>query len=1202
MRPQNAVFSLLLAAAVQLLSNSSGFTQHAIDDFTVAQGPLSAKYEKNPPPLSVGSTMPGEMTGEERDVKVSLLNIPQHGAGVTVEVGGGVLRFQQDASAIGQAIISWDGADGSADTLRTTGLGGVDLTANGDHDFFSICVLANETPVQISLIVTTDVNNISEKTIILPGSITEKTTFPLAFSDFLTSAGDGADFSNVGSVALFIGSGGGVSGSADLQLGPLALGMNYISRLDAIDIVRETFIDSSPYKDTLLAYLYKSTGLDSLLKAGDVVAPFEPTFEHLVENPCYFFWIDNGPEKEWLHDTNFLFVDAMSGDLSVYDANSWPMVNGEEVTEFTEGGEEAPDPVHGQTGALAPRYTYSPVETENTSDWAVLVVSRNAHGARERRARVNDIARITEIMNGVERGPKITADNIIVVPGADTLGATEEQVCAALEDSLGEEACETLYFFYLGHGTQRQGGRMLLRGNDEMSYRELGRKLIDTGAKEVGVIIEACYSGEALKDLQKLRRNRKRLRGFAVSSSPDDQTTTRIGSGAPFYIGLNACYKDAESDLDNSGDTHILEAIAWAAATNEQVADDEPQGVILGDRRRDDVTFLPSSSRQRLNNLHFGLSAEIVTVKYEIEKRGRGADEAVMRSTLYFENEGRRPVEGLDVDVWCNNRRGRKDEDEFVGSFSISLDRGRRDIDPRVCIADLPEDCNPEYGLTIEPASNVQHILARQNANATHTRGTRASAYDRGEPIFESIVLAGDGGQVHTASLTGNEGWQLSIEPSQFTSPTVIDSNFVSVHGVMPDTASHGGRVEVTLVNQATMDTTVVETHTLLSDSLDVNITDGSSFYYQEIDLRGDVTATTGTVSLEHSMLTFRQEGAVRVGENASLKLLNSTIRVDSAASYTMEVSGALDWQKSTLLNPADGLKLNAAMGSIYSGGVLASEGDGLALTGDLAQLSLNFFLITESAANGIVLDDAHGGMLRNIRVDNSGENDVMVSNGSEVTLLDCSYGVDKAQVDDTSVLTRAWTTQFVLTDLSGTVLSDILVEVIDASGNLVGTDTTDADGFMGPLQLIEYVQSGENRSFETPHEVRVHLSKAVVSLSYQAQSQAVKRLVVDQTTSATTDPELPSRFALSQNYPNPFNPATTVAFDLPEDSHVVIKIFNILGTEIRTVVAAPYQAGRHRVAWDGRNGIGAPVASGVYLYRIDAGSFTHVKKMMLLR
>lgn len=90
---------------------------------------------------------------------------------------------------------------------------------------------------------------------------------------------------------------------------------------------------------------------------------------------------------------------------------------------------------------------------------------------------------------------------------------------------------------------------------------------------------------------------------------------------------------------------------------------------------------------------------------------------------------------------------------------------------------------------------------------------------------------------------------------------------------------------------------------------------------------------------------------------------------------------------------------------------------------------------------------------------------------------------------------------------------------------------------------------------------------------------------------------EIPEGYALSQNYPNPFNPSTEISFSLPAAEKVTLRIFNLAGQEIATLVNGKLKAGEHKIMW---NAQGQP--SGVYLYRLEAGSFTEVKKMTLLR
>jgi hypothetical protein len=85
--------------------------------------------------------------------------------------------------------------------------------------------------------------------------------------------------------------------------------------------------------------------------------------------------------------------------------------------------------------------------------------------------------------------------------------------------------------------------------------------------------------------------------------------------------------------------------------------------------------------------------------------------------------------------------------------------------------------------------------------------------------------------------------------------------------------------------------------------------------------------------------------------------------------------------------------------------------------------------------------------------------------------------------------------------------------------------------------------------------------------------------------------------FKLYQNYPNPFNPLTTIKLTLPKSEFVTLKVYDILGEEVTTLITKKLRAGNHTYQFDGSN-----IASGVYLYKIAAGEYTDVKKMILLR
>jgi len=99
-----------------------------------------------------------------------------------------------------------------------------------------------------------------------------------------------------------------------------------------------------------------------------------------------------------------------------------------------------------------------------------------------------------------------------------------------------------------------------------------------------------------------------------------------------------------------------------------------------------------------------------------------------------------------------------------------------------------------------------------------------------------------------------------------------------------------------------------------------------------------------------------------------------------------------------------------------------------------------------------------------------------------------------------------------------------------------------------------------------------------------------------------SADKSVPQEYRLAQNYPNPFNPSTTIAYALKKQSKVTIVVYDLLGRKIAELVHANQNPGTYKVHWNGRDDSGVPVSSGLYLYKIEAGDFTSIKKMILVK
>ena len=94
----------------------------------------------------------------------------------------------------------------------------------------------------------------------------------------------------------------------------------------------------------------------------------------------------------------------------------------------------------------------------------------------------------------------------------------------------------------------------------------------------------------------------------------------------------------------------------------------------------------------------------------------------------------------------------------------------------------------------------------------------------------------------------------------------------------------------------------------------------------------------------------------------------------------------------------------------------------------------------------------------------------------------------------------------------------------------------------------------------------------------------------------------IPEEFGLYQNYPNPFNPTTTITYDVPEETNVQIRIYDIRGQLVRVLTDENHAPGQYQIVWDARNEQGLPVVTGLYIYTMRSGDFVETNKMILMK
>ena len=151
---------------------------------------------------------------------------------------------------------------------------------------------------------------------------------------------------------------------------------------------------------------------------------------------------------------------------------------------------------------------------------------------------------------------------------------------------------------------------------------------------------------------------------------------------------------------------------------------------------------------------------------------------------------------------------------------------------------------------------------------------------------------------------------------------------------------------------------------------------------------------------------------------------------------------------------------------------------------------------------------------------------------------------------------------------------------------------------FNAPTQLSGNFELGDIlvNYTDTKGDIQIH-----TTYSYDGINQ-IEGPVITFNPNGVEDEIKPTAFKLEQNYPNPFNPSTTIKFAIPQKEFVSLKIYDILGREVKTLLSEDRNVGTYSVKWNGVDNSGNRISSGVYFYRLKAGNFTQVKKMVLLK
>ena len=154
-----------------------------------------------------------------------------------------------------------------------------------------------------------------------------------------------------------------------------------------------------------------------------------------------------------------------------------------------------------------------------------------------------------------------------------------------------------------------------------------------------------------------------------------------------------------------------------------------------------------------------------------------------------------------------------------------------------------------------------------------------------------------------------------------------------------------------------------------------------------------------------------------------------------------------------------------------------------------------------------------------------------------------------------------------------------------------IGAVKVDGQGASGDGKLVELVF----KSSGTPVSSDFQVSESVL-VGLDGKIDLLSRVEIGNLEAR------PDRFSMDQNMPNPFNPSTVIGYQLPEAGPVRLAVYNLLGQEVRVLTNEWMDAGYFKATWDGTDELGRRVASGIYLYRIQAGDFSASRRMLLLK
>jgi flagellar hook assembly protein FlgD len=400
--------------------------------------------------------------------------------------------------------------------------------------------------------------------------------------------------------------------------------------------------------------------------------------------------------------------------------------------------------------------------------------------------------------------------------------------------------------------------------------------------------------------------------------------------------------------------------------------------------------------------------------------------------------------------------------------------------------------------------------------------------------------------------------------------------------------------------------------------------------------------------TITNNLITNSSDKGISVRGSANLMEDNTITNEKDSANYGIQIDRNYSFGNKIIGNTISGglqaaIRFNAAYSNVTSQNILTDAFRGIYVSGsssrnnhdnlmqgdqisncDLMQgdqisnCDVGIYLIysRDDKIIGATLTDnkigllgsyASGTVFENTDISSSDSMDVIAENNTVLFLDNCSFDTSKVMVQDGSVVYVSKRNDVdIKVTLNGQALTSAAdVTVTNTDGDTMAVFLTDTTGAaqvaVGEWAIISDTPAGtvdEQNPFTFDAALEDGFSQVTVAVT--SDTSVILDIIVDAIDGDLGN--LPKTYALQQNFPNPFNPVTTIKYQLPKASDVLLKIYNILGQSVITLINERQEAGYKSIIWNGLNESGMKVSTGIYFYVMEAGNFRSIKKMMLLK